>query len=423
MSDLGCSICQENFTASATCVATKCGHVFHKVCVSQWITNSRTCPSCRAACSASALTRLYFTTSLGDQSLRDIDSVTDKLLAAQESSARLQHEVTTLKTELTKLNDKQKNLKKLVSTLDEMNKRKDHILKYNELQMKDYEAQRAKAAALSKEVAELSAKVDQMSRIETILNSSVADAEELTKGQCSKTLAFLVVNLKRELAAAEAKKNEMFSSNCSLNNRVRSQTNKIEYVSQGRSVFIPSNRILLSRSLEDKMKSLETEFWTIQNQLRARMSEGENRRSSVPRRVSLSETIEEIPASPPVVASKQSAEPKEESPYLRLASSSVGLAPLMRKGTTKVDDKPSVSKPLEKLSIFQRQRNVVPFSTAISRPRITLEKENINQGAIGSSSNEAASLDKLAASKTNRFKIENRLKSGAIKRPAPYQPK
>lgn len=229
MSDLGCSICQEALTASAICVATKCGHVFHKTCVSQWISTSRTCPSCRAACTPSALVRLYFTTSLGDMSVRDIDSVTDKLVAAQETTARLRHENETLKVEVTKVKEKQSNLKKLVSTLDDLNKRKDHTIKYQSTQMKDYSAQKAKADAMTKQVAEMSSKLHQMKGVETIMNSSVADAEALlAQGQCPKTLAFLVVNLKRELATAETKKSEMFSSNCSLNNKVKGQSQKIE---------------------------------------------------------------------------------------------------------------------------------------------------------------------------------------------------
>lgn len=229
MSDLGCSICQETLTASAVCVVTKCGHVFHKTCVAQWISNSRTCPSCRAACTASSLVRLYFTTSLADTTVRDIDSVTDKLMAAQETSARLRQENESLKADVVKITEKQKNLKKLVSTLDDMNKRKDHLMKYQTTQMKDYSAQKAKADALSKQVEEMSTKLSQMKTMELMMNSSTTDVEAmLAQGQCPKTLAFLVVNLKRELAAAEMKKSELFSANCALNNRVKGQNHKIE---------------------------------------------------------------------------------------------------------------------------------------------------------------------------------------------------
>lgn len=229
MSDLGCSICQEALSASAICVTTKCGHVFHQTCVSQWIANSRTCPSCRAACTSSALVRLYFTTSLADMSQRDIESVTDKLVSAQETVAKLRQENVTIKSELATATDSKKTLKKLVSTLDEMNKRKDHLLKYQTTQMKDYAAQKAKADAMSKKVSEMTLKLSQMKLVETMMNASAADVEALlAEGQCPKTLAFLVVNLKRELATAESKKNEMFNSNCGLNNRVKGQNLKIE---------------------------------------------------------------------------------------------------------------------------------------------------------------------------------------------------
>lgn len=227
--DLGCSICQEVFNASTVCVVTKCGHVFHKACVTQWMANSRTCPSCRAACPPSALIRVYFTTALTDPSMRDLESVTGKLQAAQETATKLTAENESLKHEVVKVSDKQKNLKKLVSTLDEMNKRKDHVLKYQKTQLLDYAAQKAKADALSRSVKELTSKTEQMSRIETMMASSASDVEAmLAQSPCPKTLAFLVVNLKRELATAEAKKSEMFSSNCCLNNKVKNQSQKIE---------------------------------------------------------------------------------------------------------------------------------------------------------------------------------------------------
>lgn len=229
MSDLGCSICQEPFNASAVCVATKCGHVFHKTCVSQWIVNSKTCPSCRAVCNPSALIRIYFTTALADLSMRDLDSVTDKLLATEEKAAKLRKENASLQEKLTRLEGKQKDTKNMVKIMDEMNKRKDHLMMVQASQLKDYQATKARADALSVQVKELSAKVTQMSKIETVLNSSAKDADELVSREtCLKTLAFLVVNLKRELSSAEAKKSEMFSNNCCLNNQVKSQSNTIE---------------------------------------------------------------------------------------------------------------------------------------------------------------------------------------------------
>lgn len=229
MADLGCSICQETFSASAVCVATKCGHVFHKTCVSQWILTSKTCPSCRAACPLSALIRIYFTTSIADLSMRDLDSVTNKLLSAQEQVAKLKTDNESLKEKLTKMLDKHKDMKNMVSTLDDMNKRKDHLIKMQSSQLKDYSAQKARADSLANAMQELTAKVAQMSRIEAMMSSSVPAVEAMVASEtCLKTLAFLVVNLRRELATTQAKKSEIFMSNCGLNNKVKHQTQTIE---------------------------------------------------------------------------------------------------------------------------------------------------------------------------------------------------
>lgn len=229
MADLGCSICQETFSASAVCVATKCGHVFHKTCVSQWILTSKTCPSCRAVCTMSALIRIYFTTSLADLSMRDLDSVTNKLLSAQEQVAKLKTDNESLKEKLNKMVDKHKDMKNMVSTLDDMNKRKDHLIKMQSSQLKDYSAQKARADSMAHSTQELTAKVAQMTRIEAMMNSSAAAVEQMIASEtCFKTLAFLVVNLKRELATTQAKKSEIYSSNCCLNNKLKHQNQAIE---------------------------------------------------------------------------------------------------------------------------------------------------------------------------------------------------
>lgn len=229
MSDLGCSICQELFNASAVCVVTKCGHVFHRQCVTQWINTSKTCPSCRAACSMSALIRVYFTTTLSDTSARDIESVTDRLVAAQEKLAKLKQDNQELTQKLEVYAKRNRDMKNMVSTMDEMNKRKDHLIKLQSTQLKDYDAQKARADSQSKATAELRTKLSQMSRIEAVMNASAAEVETMLATEtCSRTLAFLVVNLKKELATSDAKKNGLAHTNGCLNNRLKELQKEVQ---------------------------------------------------------------------------------------------------------------------------------------------------------------------------------------------------
>lgn len=94
--NFGCSICRVGFKSSAVCVATTCGHIFHKGCISQWMASSRTCPSCRSACTRSSLNRVYLTTEIAGPSKRDKEN--------------------------------EKKYMKLVKKLDEKNRKKNHKL-------------------------------------------------------------------------------------------------------------------------------------------------------------------------------------------------------------------------------------------------------------------------------------------------------
>lgn len=157
---------------------------------------------------------------------------------------------------------------------------------------------------------------------------------------------------------------------------------------------------------------------TIQAQLRHRMKEGEAKR-----RLSVSSSDGRAISPQPTTST---AVEKEDSPYLRLAASSVGLTPLMRTGKPQVlEERPKLIGNLQKLSIFAdkpRARLVKPNAMSIVVSSAMLEKENV-QGSrntlVGSTHGGMAA----ASGKSDRFKIENRLKSGAIKRPAPYNPK
>lgn len=161
------------------------------------------------------------------------------------------------------------------------------------------------------------------------------------------------------------------------------------------------------RSLEDKFKSLESDFLRIQKQLRQEMNQAKGNTQNTTR-----------PSTPAVVASPQpssnSAIPadKEDSPYLRLASCSVGLTHLMRAGKVNVlEEKPKLMGNLQKLSIFA------------DKPKYKLVQGTFKSGQQGKeNAQEQAGPSATSTVRSDRFKIENRLKSGALKRPAPYNP-
>lgn len=65
MSSFGCVICQEVFqstedaTSSSLVAIFNCGHVFHGICLSQWLLTTKSCPVCRSSVTAANVSRLH----------------------------------------------------------------------------------------------------------------------------------------------------------------------------------------------------------------------------------------------------------------------------------------------------------------------------------------------------------------------------
>lgn len=55
-----CGICNEFYKANDIIFSTaSCGHVFHKNCLSRWLSRSLSCPQCRAICHRQRVHRIY----------------------------------------------------------------------------------------------------------------------------------------------------------------------------------------------------------------------------------------------------------------------------------------------------------------------------------------------------------------------------
>ncbi|GBN07408.1 hypothetical protein AVEN_8009-1 [Araneus ventricosus] len=86
----GCVICYDSFDASSDAkykknddevriVSTKCGHVFHNICIKKWLKRSYTCPECRRYVRKESLTKLFINFCIDNKSDNNAEESLDAL--------------------------------------------------------------------------------------------------------------------------------------------------------------------------------------------------------------------------------------------------------------------------------------------------------------------------------------------------------
>lgn len=77
-----CSICME-VNESYVMAAAECGHIFHKECVTPWIQQAGTCPSCRVRISTASLRKIFVSvTSSAASNVNNLQKPTKKTFGA-----------------------------------------------------------------------------------------------------------------------------------------------------------------------------------------------------------------------------------------------------------------------------------------------------------------------------------------------------
>ncbi|KAJ8897696.1 hypothetical protein PR048_003046, partial [Dryococelus australis] len=55
-----CVICSDIFDSASETYITPCGHLFHYVCLIEWLERSKSCPQCRNRTTESNIHRVFF---------------------------------------------------------------------------------------------------------------------------------------------------------------------------------------------------------------------------------------------------------------------------------------------------------------------------------------------------------------------------
>ncbi|CAH2095070.1 unnamed protein product [Euphydryas editha] len=203
-----CTICSDLLNQAENIYATKCGHIFHFNCLSQWISRSKTCPQCRNKVTDRSMFRVYPTISNeipGANATTLQSRLDDTLLQLREQTAQLNEHKDRLIDAQTKL----QNLLPLLLSKEEQLNRKNSAMKALKEQLDYLRVQITEVNKLKEENESLKKNIQTLNSLQKVLNATSDDVEQMLEGYTDiRTVATFATALKRALCESESKKNE-----------------------------------------------------------------------------------------------------------------------------------------------------------------------------------------------------------------------
>ena len=255
-----CAICSESLMPSDDVFHTPCRHIFHFVCLTQWLERSRSCPQCREKTTSHTIHRLYFNFSNIDTTSADIGTLQDKtdklnfqlLLKEQDvkhytaKSEKLGKQNVELKKEVHKLEAELKTIKSVIDAL------KDQI-KYFKQQNSEMESKRQEIEQLRKEI-------ETYKNIQILMEASTEHVDEVISKTCEPAaLITYICVMKREMTVSLNKRKE-------LRNKLRSLQQELARVITERNLL--SEERVKRKKLEEDLMLCENEKMYLQNKVK-----------------------------------------------------------------------------------------------------------------------------------------------------------
>ncbi|XP_053664774.1 E3 ubiquitin-protein ligase TRAIP [Anopheles marshallii] len=326
--NLVCPICSDLFVPSAEVNITPCGHMFHHLCLLQWLERSKTCPQCRDRCIATRLIKVYFNVTTNLDTTEDNAALLDKLdnltLKVREQDRQLK----TFETSAAEHKNEQKKMRKTLLGLEEEVRTKNTAMFALRHEMDMMRGDRKTLIKVQEELESMRTKLQLYMVVKQALDDTVQEVEQMLNNNTSREAAItLAVALKRELQAQEMKRKKQSDRITHLQNNLIECRRKI-------------------KTLEDNLSTCDSEIFRLEQLLMQQAKETCTNTSSE----SFGSPDEIVPNTPdqrptagrkrPITDLNKSTPLSEKvrkimdsnSPYLRVKTSSIGLAPLMRGG-------------------------------------------------------------------------------------------
>uniref|UniRef100_A0A182WBQ4 RING-type domain-containing protein n=1 Tax=Anopheles minimus TaxID=112268 RepID=A0A182WBQ4_9DIPT len=418
--NLVCPICSDLFVPSAEVNITPCGHMFHHLCLLQWLERSKTCPQCRDHCIAKRLIKVYFNVTANLDTTEDNASLLEKLdnltLKIREQEGKLK----TFETKAAEHKSEQKKMRKTLLGLEEEVRTKNTAMFALRHEMDMMRGDRKMLAKVQEELESVRTKLQLYMVVKQALDDTVQEVEQMLSNNMTREAAItLAVALKRELQAQELKRKKQSDRIAHLQNDLIEHRKKI-------------------KTLEGNLSTCDSEIYRLE-QLVKHQTEETYTNTSTESIGSPDEIVPNTPDQRPKIGRKRpitdlnNSTPLSEkvrkiidsnSPYLRVKTSSIGLAPLMRGGlsanphpsssTVSTTNKAKLTgSSSAKYSIFSKKRVTESISgvAAIAKSSSFAKDENIRENEEEEESTLAGPRFKLTSST-----VTARLKAGKLTR-------
>lgn len=215
-----CPICTEELKEDI--VTTKCGHIFHELCITQWLKTKRVCPTCRTHATSKGLIKLFLNSN-------DDSFYVPKSQQAEVSDESFQNCIRLneqLNKKVTELND---SITKLKEAAEMKNKAYEDLVKAKVSQDREFSNMRQTCSNLrtkmkymvedADKTRQMEVKLNQLERevktmrgLKIILEGSKEEVEELVDNTSDvQTMAHFIAGLKRDYASLQKSKTEVQS--------------------------------------------------------------------------------------------------------------------------------------------------------------------------------------------------------------------
>ncbi|XP_076666532.1 TRAF interacting protein no poles isoform X1 [Andrena cerasifolii] len=257
-----CIICSDLLVPSDDVFYTPCGHIFHFVCLTQWLERSKSCPQCREKATSHKIHRIYFNFSNNDSLKEDTCSLQDKidklnfqLLLASKDVKQYSQKCETLDKQTAELR------KEVFKVESELNKKNNIIYAFKE-QIKYLKEQNLETETMKQEIEQLRKKIDNYKNIQTLLEASTEDTDEVISRTCDpNTLITYISVMKREMLISLNKRRD-------LRSKIKSLQQELTTVSLERKFL--SEEYTKRKKLEEDLLICESEKMFLENKLKDR---------------------------------------------------------------------------------------------------------------------------------------------------------